>query len=70
MFDLANIIFAVMCESLDRYMRRLSQHPAIQKDPNFRLFLQEVKLSGQIKMKMTIGRAFTVTHSFRNLMNR
>ena len=30
------------CRDLERYMKRLARHPAVRKDPDFRLFLQEV----------------------------
>eukprot|EP00090_Calanus_glacialis_P046171 TRINITY_DN8925_c0_g1_i1.p1 TRINITY_DN8925_c0_g1~~TRINITY_DN8925_c0_g1_i1.p1 ORF type:complete len:517 (-),score=153.83 TRINITY_DN8925_c0_g1_i1:14-1417(-) len=51
----------VRCRDLDRYMKRLARHPTIRKDPDFRIFLQEVKLSGTLEVKTTIGQSITAT---------
>ena len=42
-------------------MKRLARHPTIRKDPDFRIFLQEVKLSGTLEVKTTIGQSITAT---------
>ncbi len=34
-----SVVFERRCGALDRYMRRLARHPAIRRDPNFRLDL-------------------------------
>ena len=57
-----NLNFAgVRCRDLDRYIKRLARHPTIRKDPDFRVFLQEVKLSETLEIKTTIGQSITAT---------
>ena len=45
----------VRCRDLDRYLKRLARHPTLRKDPDFRVFLQEVKLSATLEVKKSIG---------------
>ena len=42
-------------------MKNLARHPTIRNDPDFRIFLQEVKLSGTLEVKTTIGQSITAT---------
>merc|ERR1719495_1822957 len=51
----------VRCRDLDRYIKRLARHPVIRKDPDFRVFLQEVKLSEALEVKRTIGQSIAAT---------
>ena len=65
------VIFPVMCQNLDRYVKRLSRHPIIQKDVLFRVFLQEIKLSDHLKIGITFGRAIgPLSYWFTNTLNR
>ena len=61
MIKLNSVVLGVRCRDLDRYMKRLARHPTIRKDPDFRIFLQEVKLSGTLEVKTTIGQSITAT---------
>ena len=49
------------CRDLDRYLKRLAKHPTIRKDPDFRLFLQEVKLSENFALKRSFGQKITAS---------
>ena len=49
------------CRDLDRYIKRLARHPTIRKDPDFRVFLQEVKMSDTLEVKTTIGQSIAAT---------
>lgn len=40
-------------------MKRLAKHPTVRKDPDFRMFLQETKLSENFKMKKSLGQRLT-----------
>lgn len=59
------------CRDLDRYLKRLAKHPTIRKDPDFRLFLQEVKLSENFPVKKTFGQKITASiDRWNNKTNR
>ena len=49
------------CRDLDRYLKRLAKHPSVRKDPDFRLFLQESKLSENFGVKRSLGQRITAT---------
>ena len=55
------MVVGLRCRDLDRYIKRLARHPTIRKDPDFRIFLQEVKLSGTLEVKTTFGQSITAT---------
>jgi len=49
----------IRCRDLDRYLKRLAKHPTVRKDPDFRMFLQETKLSENFKLKKSLGQRLT-----------
>ena len=54
-------ISGLRCRDLDRYLKRLAKHPSVRKDPDFRLFLQESKLSENFGVKRSLGQRITAT---------
>ena len=56
------------CRDLDRYLKRLAKHPTVRKDPDFRMFLQEVKLSENIEVKRSFGQK--ISHTIEKWNNR
>lgn len=56
------------CRELDRYLKRLAKHPTVRKDPDFRMFLQEVKLSENLEVKRSFGQK--ISHSIEKWNNR
>lgn len=61
----------VRCRDLDRYLKRLARHPTLRKDPDFRIFLQEVKLSSSLEVKKGVGEMMNgLVEGIQNKTNR
>lgn len=53
--SVASEIISKRCVALDRYMKRMSKHPVIRKDPNFRSFIQEHEVSKAVLKNKSFG---------------
>ena len=60
-----------MCQRLDRYLKRLSRHPTLQKNVLFKHFLQEVKITDEFKSRISFERIMQPLASWmQSLANR
>lgn len=61
----------IRCRDLDRYMKRLAKHPVVRKDPDYRIFLQEIKTSSTLNVNRSFGESLGIKFDkFKKNFNR